>query len=54
MSLRKGHGRGNSPRTKRERGKIETIAGATEEMLYKSRNSESLKTWGYENESIST
>lgn len=34
--------------------KIETIAGAAKEMLYKLRNSESMKKWGYENENILT
>lgn len=34
--------------------KIETIAGAAIEMLYKLRNSESMKKGGYENENILT
>lgn len=38
---------------KTEQEKIETIAGAAEEMLNKLRNSESRKTRDYENESIS-
>lgn len=38
---------------KTEQEKIETTAGAAEQMLYKLRNLESVKTWSYENESVS-